>query len=360
MLRTSPARFLVYLLTTVAWGMPLQTAPAKSPPLVEARSYRAKLQRAEEAFSRMENGATRTGADGIVQGLSAPPEFKLRRGDGEIVNTNSYEWQRRSANLQQKKVISRAAARDLRLAVSRRRLALEEWMNGRDGQLYQAADAQEIMRQLESTGQIRSGPTPLQKMLADFTKSIGQGITNILETISGWLRGSGQATTTRPPDIDTRWITFLFYSTVLSLLAVLGYLLWRSLGGRLGREGARREVRYLQGEDAELLLLPPAELRQRADRFAAEGDFRQALRHMYLSLLLQLDSRGIWRYDTRRTNWEHIRGLRRSPQGATLIEPLADITRRFDRVRYGDEPCSAPDWNRFAADVENVERLADR
>jgi hypothetical protein len=98
---------------------------------------------------------------------------------------------------------------------------------------------------------------------------------------------------------------------VLSLLAVLGYLLWRTLGGRLGREGARREVRYLQSEDAELLLLPPDELRQRADGFAASGDFRQALRHLYLSLLLELDSGGVWRYDTRRTNWEHIRVLRR-------------------------------------------------
>jgi hypothetical protein len=231
-------------------------------------------------------------------------------------------------------------------------------MNGRDGQLYEAADAQDIMRQLESTGQIRTGPTPWQKMWTDLTKRIGQGLTKMLETIAGWLNGGGQ-TTPRAPDIDPRWIKFLFYSTVLSLLAVLGYLLWRTLGGRLGREGARREVRYLQGEDAELLLLPPDELRQRADRFAADGNFRQALRHLYLSLLLQLDNCGIWRYDTRRTNWEHIRGLRRTPQGAALIEPLADITRRFDRVRYGDQPCSAQDWTRFADDVEGVQQLAN-
>jgi hypothetical protein len=118
-------------------------------------------------------------------------------------------------------------------------------------------------------------------------------------------------------------------------------------------------VRYLQGEDAELLLLPPEELRQRAEGFAANGDYRQALRHLYLSLLLQLDSRGVWRYDTRRTNWEHIRALRRSPQSAALIEPLSDITRRFDRVRYGDAACDAGEWNRFATDVDQVEHIAD-
>ncbi|HEX8235856.1 MAG TPA: DUF4129 domain-containing protein [Abditibacteriaceae bacterium] len=368
MLRFFPACCLVYLLAVLGvvplWAappesVPPKSAPPKSAPLLEARSYHARLQRAEDAFTRMENGAPRTGAGDIVQSLSAPPEFKLRRADGETMGANSYEWQRRLGSISSKRIVSREAVRDLRLAVNRRRVALEEWISGRNGQLYEAADAQDIMRQLESTGQIRSGPTRWQKMWADLTRSIGQGITKLFDTIIGWLGSNAPPATNKAPNIDTRWITFFFYSTVLSLLAVLGYLLWRTLGGRLGREGARREVRYLQSEDAELLLLPPDELRQRAERFAAEGDFRQALRHMYLSLLLQLDSRGVWRYDTRRTNWEHIRALRRNAQGVTLIDPLADITRRFDRVRYGDAPCSAQDWSRFATDVQEVQRLAD-
>lgn len=358
MLRLSTACVLAYVLAAIAVA-PAQAAPAKEPPTLDARAYSAKLRRAEDAFRGMEGDGPRTGAANIVQGLSSPAEFKLRRDDGAVISANSYEWQRRVAGLQQKKVVSRAAARDLRLAANRRRLALEEWMRGRNAQLYEAADAQDIMRQLESTGQIRSGPTPLQKWWSDLVRSIQRGITNLLESIIGWLSSNTPSGPSKAPNIDPRWITFFFYSTVLSLLAVLGYLLWRTLGGRLGREGARREVRYLQGEDAELLLLPPDELRQRAEGFAANGDFRQALRHMYLSLLLQLDSRGVWRYDTRRTNWEHIRALRRNPQRSALIDPLSDITRRFDRVRYGDAACDAEAWNRFAADVEQVQQLAD-
>jgi hypothetical protein len=268
------------------------------------------------------------------------------------------EWQRRGTGLSGKMSVQQA--RDLRSAITTRRVALEEWMNGRNGRFYQPAEAQKIMRDLESSGQIRTGPTAWQKMITDFTDGIKRAVRKVLDAIIGWLNGAAPAGPTQVPKFDERWIKFLFWSTVLSLLVVIGYMLWRTLGGRFGREGARREVRYLDGEDAELLLLPPDELRLRATRFADEGNFREALRHLYISLLLQLDARGVWRYDVRRTNWEHIRALRRSPSRAPLIEPLSDITRRFDLVRYGNAECSPGEWERFVNDVDTVEALTQQ
>lgn len=64
--------------------------------------------------------------------------------------------------------------------------------------------------------------------------------------------------------------------------------------------------------------------------------------------------RGAWRYDTRRTNWEHIAILQNSPN-APLAAPMSDLTRRFDRVRYGGADCTNADWQRFESDALAVE-----
>jgi hypothetical protein len=111
----------------------------------------------------------------------------------------------------------------------------------------------------------------------------------------------------------------------------------------------------LEGEDAQLLLLPPTELRSRADEYAAQGNFREALRHRYLALLVQLDTRGVWRYDARRTNWEHIAALRRQENKQILVSPLSELTRRFDRVRYGGAACDIEQWQQFDADARQFE-----
>ncbi|MBV9470750.1 MAG: DUF4129 domain-containing protein, partial [Abitibacteriaceae bacterium] len=153
------------------------------------------------------------------------------------------------------------------------------------------------------------------------------------------------------------WI--LFITTLLALLSVIGYFAWRALRGRYRRVEARREVRFLEGDDAELLGLPPDELKERARQWAREGNFPEALRHLYISLLLRLDARGVWHYDTRRTNWEHITGLRQNASRSALVQPLSDLTRRFDRVRYGNALCTGDDWTRFAHDVESVENNLD-
>jgi hypothetical protein len=70
---------------------------------------------------------------------------------------------------------------------------------------------------------------------------------------------------------------------------------------------------------------------------------------------LTLDSRGVWRHDPRRTNWEHIGLLRRNEEFRPLVAPLSDLTRRFDRVRYGGAPCSREEWERFDSDTAAIE-----
>ncbi len=332
---------------------PARGVAAAPPPVVDATQHEATLRRAEAALRPLERAdVSRRAAKSIALGLARP--LTLRRRDGATQLAGGDEWTRRAGQMATNP--SRQDERALRQAIAGRRAALEEWTRPRDdGSFYQPADAQRIVRDLESSGQIRVGPTRIQQIWEDIKKAYS----DFIDRIGRWLFGAAPSAPTSVPKIDPRWITFFFYSTVLSLLALIGYFLWKALGGRWSREGARREVRFLGGEDAELLVLPPDELRERAARLAAVGDFRGALRHLYVALLLELDARGVWRYDARRTNWEHIGALRRSANASlagALVEPLSDITRRFDRVRYGDAPASQDDWTRFAHDVAALEQ----
>jgi hypothetical protein len=333
---------------------------------LDATAYHRRLVQTEAALRRLETSPNRPSA--TIQRL-LPPETTIRRADGATQNVSNVEFRRLlrgtsstptvpGAGGTPKAIPARKTARQVRQiiqAVRQRRTVLEEWMRpGPDG-YYQEANAGRIVKQLVSSGQIRVGPTALQQWWHDVKAWFG----DLLEKITRAIFGNNITTPNlNAPKIDENWLKFFFYSAVLSLLGVLGYLLWKALGGRWSRQGARREVRYLEGEDAELLKLPSDELADRAARFAANRDFREALRHRYIALLVEFDERGIWRYDTRRTNWEHVRALRSDATRAPLMSPLGDLTLRFDRVRYGDASVSHTDWEHFAHDAKALETRA--
>ncbi len=69
-----------------------------------------------------------------------------------------------------------------------------------------------------------------------------------------------------------------------------------------------------------------------ADELAARGEFREAIRHLYLALLARLHADGRITYDTTRSNWEYLRELK-GP--APLLGAFRDLTRRFDFAWYG-------------------------
>lgn len=311
-------------------------------PTVTVETYRAQLQRALRRLRAMEENPPHRLAP-VLQSLAKTQ--KIKRSDGQTQTASGDEWSRRLSDV--KPNVSRSELVKLRDTLELRLRAFDEW----SASTYSPADAQSIVRQLEGSGQIRTGPTWLQQLAADVSKWLREALQNFMKWFAGLFPS---ATPGKMPSVDPRWIQALFALTVFALLALLAFLVWRALSGRWSRCGARRGV-LAEGEDAELLLLPPDELREHARRFAAENNYREALRHLYVSLLLTLDARGVWRYDARRTNWEHIRSLRGDGARANLIAPLSQITRVFDRVRYGNADFEADDWHSFESDVTNVE-----
>jgi hypothetical protein len=318
-----------------AKSVPPRSTP---PPPVSVTSYRTELQLTINQLKQLENKPTRR-ITPILQTLSNPRA--VRRSDGKIQSVSGSEWSRwaQPSNTS----ATRSEVKRLRSAVELRLRALDAWSMS----TYAPADAQAIMRQLEGSGQIRTGPTWWQQKIADFNKWWRTAWQKLMR----WLEGLfPSAAPQKLPSIDPLWIKLFFYCTVFALLSLLAYLVWRAVGGRIGKQGTKRGV-FAEGEDAALLLLPPDELRERAHRFADAGDYREALRHLYISLMLTLDARGVWRYDARRTNWEHIRALRNDPAQTNIVAPLSGVTRVFDRVRYGNADFQREEWLWFEQEV---------
>lgn len=378
------SRLPVWLLLVAALAAAGHPARAQSPkkyPVVSAEAYRAELSDAVAQLRRMENHRPRP-LEPLLKKLIR--DLRVKRADGATQDVEAEELSRYLNNLNPPVIVapkpvpkprrgapvpaptpilkpskpagsdaSRGEVTRVRGALEARLKALDEWARPKNGSYYASADAQAIVRQLESSGQIRTGPSWIQLKMEEW----GRIFNDWLKAIDNWFRSlfpPPKTPAVNTPNMDFTWVKYLFYGVVAALFALILFFIYRSLAGRFGRRLAQRDVIF-EGEDAELLLLPPQELRSRAQIYADEGNFREALRHRYLSLLLVLDSRGIWRYDTRRTNWEHIGALRREERHRPLIAPLSDLTRRFDRVRYGGAECSANEWLRYDADAASLE-----
>jgi hypothetical protein len=73
---------------------------------------------------------------------------------------------------------------------------------------------------------------------------------------------------------------------------------------------------------------------KRAETLSMQGDYRNAIRYLYLSSLLVLDEQGLMRYDRSRTNREYLQSISSKPE---LAKPLRAVIDVFDRVWYGFE-----------------------
>ena len=318
---------------------------------ISAPAYRAQLQKALDDLKTSPPAA----AGKIIGKLDA--KYDVRRADGQIQSVSGNFWSKFGVNLGPTSKTTPTQARRARQALQLQIRALDEWTQT---PVYQSADARKIVADLAASGQIRVGPLWWQKAISDAWAAVQRAWKRFIDwLISLFPTPTPLQNTAAPSD---KWLWALFYLVVAAILAFLLYFAlrafgWNWFGGKWGR--ARfKNTGELENEDAALLQLPPDELLSRAARYAAQGNFREALRHRYLSLLLDLDARGVWRYDARRTNWEHIAALNRSENGRDLVAPLADLTKRFDRVRYGGAACDDDGWRRFDGDARDFETRA--
>ena len=137
----------------------------------------------------------------------------------------------------------------------------------------------------------------------------------------------------------------LMIGAVLLLLLSLLYI-----SRNLSRSLVREAELHAQGSEDEALLTSKGAL-QRAQTLSGQGDYRNAIRYLYLSSLLVLDERGLLRYDRSRTNREYLRSVSSKPELAT---PLRDVIDVFDRVWYGFEAVDEQTYQSYAQHVDEL------
>lgn len=137
---------------------------------------------------------------------------------------------------------------------------------------------------------------------------------------------------------------FLYWTIVAVAVAAVALLLYHVILTLKGAFGTLPKARGARPSAAgESFQTDPAALLAEADAAAAGGDFEQALRHLYLALIRNLDRHGLLRYDRSRTNYEYLREVRAL---AAVAGPLATLTAQVEAVWYGEQPAQLAYYQR--------------
>ena len=100
------------------------------------------------------------------------------------------------------------------------------------------------------------------------------------------------------------------------------------------------------------LHMDPGAARERAYECSQRGDYRQAIRYLYLSFLLYLDKAGLLTYDAGKTNGEILSEVYGSM--GNQAERFAFLTLFFERKWYGTEESSVADFRQCKEAVDGL------
>lgn len=178
-----------------------------------------------------------------------------------------------------------------------------------------------------------TGPGPIQAWLNKIEQQFWQWLISLLPSGSAdvsWLR----------------WVVVAFASLVL--LAVLWYTLTRITTGLVAED----ELDGLNGDGSEIITSDSA--MEHAQETSRAGDYRSAVRWLYLSSLLTLEERGLLRFDRTRTNREYLRSVANTPE---LAHSLRDVIDVFDRVWYGFQTIDSETFAHYARRVTDLRRI---
>jgi hypothetical protein len=142
-----------------------------------------------------------------------------------------------------------------------------------------------------------------------------------------------------------RWLLVWGFTiiVIVVLFGSLGYFAWR-FRGLFTSEAQREDDDPAAGLTANTAL-------DQASTVARDGDYRSAMRYLYISALLWLDERNLLRYDRALTNREYLERLNTNP---ALRERLRPVVETFDSVWYGHQSLDADSFAAYRSQVESL------
>lgn len=172
----------------------------------------------------------------------------------------------------------------------------------------------------------------------------GQGwFARLLKALLEWLRGrepdrDPQVDLPQGRGVDMAGANAVMIGALALVTGVLLFILVRSLQRRKPAELAPDDAgglvqQPLEHDAMSALSKPPETWAGLADALAARGEYREAIRHLYLALLARLHRDGVIDYDPTLSNWEYLFAFK----GASALKSaFKELTRRFDFAWYGN------------------------
>lgn len=150
---------------------------------------------------------------------------------------------------------------------------------------------------------------------------------------------------------DALW-TGIAVVGAIALVLLLAYWLRGFLGNFIGDAQAADA-----GAGTDDLPQTPTEARRRAADRAAAGDYRDAVRNLYLSALLTLEQNGLVPADRSLTNREVLGRVRTNHPVRPHLQPVVDT---FDEVWYGVHEPDDQTYRSYTHSIDELEALAQR
>jgi hypothetical protein len=206
----------------------------------------------------------------------------------------------------------------------------------------------------------------------DWTKQIARDIGDLVGRVRDWfdgLTGDKKKTTPKPlrdtsPRDYTAITRVLLYFLLGVCLVALVWVLW--VGWKQQRRPAPRALAAapaavpppdLNDEKLEASRLPTDEWLALARAQMALGEWRLALRALYLATLAGLGAQGLVTLARAKTNLDYERELTRRAAGQdALVAGFSARRLSFERVWYGRDTAAEPEVRAWLAELERVAR----
>ncbi|MBL8917738.1 MAG: DUF4129 domain-containing protein [Myxococcaceae bacterium] len=176
-----------------------------------------------------------------------------------------------------------------------------------------------------------------------------------LKRFFDWLLERDRTPTVRAPTFggEMAGANLVMVVIVVALVGLLVFLLlqFRRRGEDEEAEGERSSYgeAALSSDPMSALSKRPETWAGLADELAAKGEFREAIRHLYLALLSHLHRGGVIDYDPTKSNWDYLFGFKGPGESKSAFR---DLTRRFDFAWYGNLDVTEPAYRTFRAIVQ--------
>lgn len=148
--------------------------------------------------------------------------------------------------------------------------------------------------------------------------------------------------------------TALGWGVIVIVAVAVVWLLVYWLRGLLGNFVADASAKRPNGADSDLPQTP-AEARERASEQARAGNYRDAVRNLYLSALLTLETKGVIVPDRSLTNREVLARLQPGNPLRPSMEPVVDT---FDEVWYGVREPDDQTYQTYTHAIDELESVA--